>query len=69
MTIPPALRKSLLDDDVADIEEALSRHYAAYPVAPVNLTPSPSYPVEIGRPTYPDPPLTTSTKAAPIRLG
>ena len=69
MTIPPGLRKSLLDDDVADIEEALSKHFAAYPIGPVNLTPSPSYPVETARSTYPEPPLPTSIKAVPFRLG
>eukprot|EP01036_Dinobryon_divergens_P031145 gene31145-40500_t len=67
VTIPPGLRKSLLDDDVADIEEALSKHFAAYPVVPVNLTPSPSYPVETARSTYPEPPPPTSIKAAPFR--
>ena len=71
MAIPAGLRKSLPEDDVADIEAALSKHFAAYPVAPVDLTPpTTSVPVEIARPTYPDqPPPTSIQSAPPPRLG
>ena len=75
MNIPAGLRRSLLEDDVADIEIALTRHFAAYPPQQVvgNLTASPDNPVEVGRITYPNPPAVqlppSNLKAPSSRLG
>jgi len=77
MNIPAGLRKSLLDDEVADIEDALTKHFAAYPpqqiVAVANLTATPNNPVEVDRPTYPMSPAVqpppSNLKPPSTRLG